>query len=105
MRFSTPITGKTSTTFQSRLGTVSPNGRCSASQLLQGGWCLFGGNPNTREWTLEEKRAIKLKKESYERWLACGSSEAADEWKVAQAEALAKPHGMIYVRPWKSLPQ
>uniref|UniRef100_A0A7N8XDS0 Endonuclease/exonuclease/phosphatase domain-containing protein n=1 Tax=Mastacembelus armatus TaxID=205130 RepID=A0A7N8XDS0_9TELE len=33
-----------------------------------------GGNPRTRWWTPEVRDAVKLKKESYRAWLACGTS-------------------------------
>lgn len=36
------------------------------------------GYSQTNWWTSEMKGAIKLVKESYKAWLACGSSEAAE---------------------------
>ncbi|XP_070399597.1 uncharacterized protein [Nothobranchius furzeri] len=52
-----------------------------------------GGNPCTRWWTLEVRGAIRLKKEAYRAWLACGSPEAADRYQIAKrgaAVAVAK---------------
>ncbi len=37
-----------------------------------------GSNPWIRWWTPEVRDAVKLKKESYQAWLACGTPEAAD---------------------------
>ncbi len=41
-------------------------------------------NPQTRWWTPEVKDAIKLKKESYQAWLACGTPEVADGYRQAK---------------------
>uniref|UniRef100_A0A3Q3T275 Reverse transcriptase domain-containing protein n=1 Tax=Mastacembelus armatus TaxID=205130 RepID=A0A3Q3T275_9TELE len=46
-----------------------------------------GGNPRTRWWTPEVRDAVKLKKESYRAWLACGTSEAADRYRRAKRAA------------------
>ena len=43
-----------------------------------------GGNPRTRWWTSEVRRAVRLKKEAYRSWLACGSPEAADRYRLAK---------------------
>ncbi len=40
-----------------------------------------GGNPRTRWWTPEVRDDVKLKKESYQAWLACGTLEAADGYR------------------------
>uniref|UniRef100_A0A3B3BLN8 Reverse transcriptase domain-containing protein n=2 Tax=Oryzias melastigma TaxID=30732 RepID=A0A3B3BLN8_ORYME len=40
-----------------------------------------GGNPRTRWWTPQVRDAVKLKKESYQAWLACGTPEAADRYR------------------------
>jgi len=46
-----------------------------------------GGNPRTWWWTPEVKDAVKLKKESYRAWLACGTPEAADRYRQAKRTA------------------
>ncbi len=46
-----------------------------------------GGNPRTRWWTPEVRDAVKLKKESYRAWLACGTPEAADGYRQAKQSA------------------
>ncbi len=46
-----------------------------------------GGNPQTRWWTPEVRDAVKLKKESYRAWLACGTPEAADGYRQAKRSA------------------
>ncbi len=46
-----------------------------------------GGNPRTRWWTPEVRDAVKLKKESYRAWLACGTPEAADGYRQAKRSA------------------
>uniref|UniRef100_A0A3Q3X9E4 HAT C-terminal dimerisation domain-containing protein n=1 Tax=Mola mola TaxID=94237 RepID=A0A3Q3X9E4_MOLML len=46
-----------------------------------------GGNPRTRWWTPEVKGAVKLKKETYRSWLACGTPEAADSYRQAKRSA------------------
>uniref|UniRef100_A0A3B3QX38 Reverse transcriptase domain-containing protein n=1 Tax=Paramormyrops kingsleyae TaxID=1676925 RepID=A0A3B3QX38_9TELE len=46
-----------------------------------------GGNPRTRWWTPAVRDAVKLKKESYWAFLACGTPEAADEYRQAKRNA------------------
>ena len=46
-----------------------------------------GGNPRTRWWTPEVRDAVKLKKESYRAWMACGTPEAADRYRQAKRTA------------------
>ncbi|KAK3509607.1 hypothetical protein QTP70_006811 [Hemibagrus guttatus] len=43
-----------------------------------------GGNPRTQWWTLEVRDAVKLKKESYQAWLARGTLEAAEAYRQAK---------------------
>ncbi|KAK3524966.1 hypothetical protein QTP86_011731 [Hemibagrus guttatus] len=43
-----------------------------------------GGNPQTQCWTLEVRDAVKLKKESYQAWLAQGTPEAAEAYRQAK---------------------
>ncbi|KAK3561507.1 hypothetical protein QTP86_006177 [Hemibagrus guttatus] len=43
-----------------------------------------GGNPRTQWWTPEVRDAVKLKKELYRAWLACGTPEAADVYWQAK---------------------
>ncbi|KAK3563106.1 hypothetical protein QTP86_016342 [Hemibagrus guttatus] len=43
-----------------------------------------GGNPRTQWWTLEIRDAVKLKKESYQAWLARGTPEAAEAYRQAK---------------------
>ncbi len=60
-------------------------------------------NPQTRWWTPEVKDAIKLKKESYQAWLACGTPEVADGYRQAKrlvVEAKEILPGRSLVRPW-----
>ena len=46
-----------------------------------------GGNPRTRWWTSAVRVAVKLKKESYRAFLACGTPEAADGYRLAKRNA------------------
>ncbi|KAK3565586.1 hypothetical protein QTP86_012900 [Hemibagrus guttatus] len=46
-----------------------------------------GGNPRTQWWTLEVRDAVKLKKESYQAWLARGTLEAAEAYRQAKRTA------------------
>ncbi|XP_051916968.1 uncharacterized protein LOC127597715 [Hippocampus zosterae] len=46
-----------------------------------------GGNPRTRWWTPAVRDAIKLKKESYRAFMACGTPEAADGYRLAKRNA------------------
>ena len=49
-----------------------------------------GSNPRTRWWTPELRDAVKLKKESYQAWLARGTPEAANRyWHAERAAAQA----------------
>ncbi len=49
-----------------------------------------GGNPQTSWWTPEVRRAVRLKRESYRAWMACGTTEAANcYWQARQCVALA----------------
>ncbi|KAK3540649.1 hypothetical protein QTP70_034466 [Hemibagrus guttatus] len=43
-----------------------------------------GGNPQTQWWTPEVRDAVKLKKESYQAWLAQGTPEAAEAYRQAK---------------------
>ncbi|KAK3508192.1 hypothetical protein QTP70_016980 [Hemibagrus guttatus] len=43
-----------------------------------------GGNPQTQWWTREVRDAVKLKKESYQAWLARGTPEAAEAYRQAK---------------------
>ncbi|KAK3553558.1 hypothetical protein QTP70_004565 [Hemibagrus guttatus] len=43
-----------------------------------------GGNPRTQWWTLEVRDAVKLKKESYQAWLARETPEAAEAYRQAK---------------------
>ncbi|XP_051922980.1 uncharacterized protein LOC127601606 [Hippocampus zosterae] len=46
-----------------------------------------GGNPRTRWWTPAVRDAVKLKKESYRAFMACGTPEAADGYRLAKRNA------------------
>ena len=46
-----------------------------------------GGNPRTHWRRPEVKGAVKLKKETYRSWLACGTLEAADSYRQAKQSA------------------
>ncbi|XP_051941766.1 uncharacterized protein LOC127614473 [Hippocampus zosterae] len=46
-----------------------------------------GGNPRTRWWTPAVRDAVKLKKESYRAFMACGTPEAADGYRLAKRAA------------------
>lgn len=45
------------------------------------------GNPRTRWWTPEVRDTVKLKKESYRAWQACGTPEAADRYRQSKQDA------------------
>ncbi len=80
-----------------------------------------GSNPRTWWWTLEVRDAVKLKKESYQAWLACDTPEAADgyrqakwtvAWVVVEArnraweefgEAMEKDYWLASKRFWKTI--
>ncbi|KAL6462549.1 hypothetical protein MHYP_G00289710 [Metynnis hypsauchen] len=58
-----------------------------------------GGNPLTRWWTPRVKEAVKLKKESYRAWLACGTLEAKDGYRRAKrvaASAVAEAKTQVW---------
>uniref|UniRef100_A0AAQ6IFT4 Endonuclease/exonuclease/phosphatase domain-containing protein n=1 Tax=Anabas testudineus TaxID=64144 RepID=A0AAQ6IFT4_ANATE len=59
-----------------------------------------GGNPRTRWWTLEVREAVKLKKESYQAWLACGTPDAADGYRQAK-RAAARAVAEAKTRTWE----
>ncbi|TKS65493.1 LINE-1 reverse transcriptase -like protein [Collichthys lucidus] len=46
-----------------------------------------GGGPRTRWWTPAVRDAVKLKKEAYRTFLACGTPEAADGYRRAKRSA------------------
>ncbi|XP_057694822.1 uncharacterized protein LOC130917441 [Corythoichthys intestinalis] len=46
-----------------------------------------GGNPRTRWWTPGVRDAVKLKKEAYRAFLACGTPEAADRYRLTKRTA------------------
>ncbi|XP_023284603.1 receptor-type tyrosine-protein phosphatase F-like [Seriola lalandi dorsalis] len=46
-----------------------------------------GGNPRTCWWTPGVGEAVRLKKEAYRAWLACGSLESADWYRRAKRSA------------------
>ncbi|XP_047244451.1 uncharacterized protein LOC124882240 isoform X2 [Girardinichthys multiradiatus] len=46
-----------------------------------------GGNPGTRWWTPAVRNAVRLKKESYRVFLACGTLETADEDRQSKQHA------------------
>ena len=60
--------------------------RCCGRKVV--GACR-GGNPRTRWWTPAVRDAVKLKKESYRAFLACGTPEAADRYRLAKRAAAA----------------
>ncbi|KAK3569195.1 hypothetical protein QTP86_026474, partial [Hemibagrus guttatus] len=92
------------------VGLASTHSLGSGTQLLERGWTLFfsgvphehnshlresfnqiprevsggGDNPRTQWWTLEARDAIKLKKESYQAWLAQGTLDAAEAYRQAK---------------------
>ena len=66
-----------------------------------------GGNSRTRWWTPAVRDAVKLRKESYRTFLACGTPEAAGRYRQAKRSAAVavrqKPgHGRSLVRPWRT---
>ncbi|KAK3530861.1 hypothetical protein QTP70_003636 [Hemibagrus guttatus] len=58
-----------------------------------------GGNPRTQWWTLEVRDAIKLKKESYQAWLAQGTPEADEAYRQAK-QAAARVVSEAKTRVW-----
>ena len=77
------------------------------ASIVKVGACR-GGNSRTRWWTPAVRDAVKLKKESYRTFLACGTPEAAGRYRQAKQSAAvavteAKPgHGRSSVRPWRT---
>ncbi|KAK3526686.1 hypothetical protein QTP70_031467 [Hemibagrus guttatus] len=59
-----------------------------------------GGSPRTQWWTLEVRDAIKLKKESYQAWLAQGTPEAAEAYRQAK-QAAARVVSEAKTRVWE----
>ncbi|KAK0154090.1 LINE-1 retrotransposable element ORF2 protein [Merluccius polli] len=95
-RASTPTSGRALTMYRGRRGTLSPSGPCSAPPLLRRptGTCgpkvvraCRGGNSRTRWWTPVVRDAVKLKKESYRTFLACGTPEAVGRYRQAKRSA------------------
>uniref|UniRef100_A0AAR2KE64 Endonuclease/exonuclease/phosphatase domain-containing protein n=1 Tax=Pygocentrus nattereri TaxID=42514 RepID=A0AAR2KE64_PYGNA len=58
---------------------------CSCGRKVVG--ACRGGNPRTRWWTPQVRDVVKLKKESYRAWLACGTPEAAGRYRQAKRSA------------------
>ncbi|KAI3366212.1 hypothetical protein L3Q82_010069 [Scortum barcoo] len=103
---------------EGRLETLSPSGPCSLPPLSTrhvrscgrkvSGACR-GGNPRTRWWwTPEVRDAVRLKKESYQTMLACGTPDAVDRYRQAkQARSPDGPGGKnsglggVGKRPWR----
>ena len=59
-----------------------------------------GGNPRTRWWTPEVRDAVRLKKESYQVMLACGTPEAVDGYREAK-RAAARAVAEAKTRSWE----
>uniref|UniRef100_A0A8C6LI15 Endonuclease/exonuclease/phosphatase domain-containing protein n=1 Tax=Nothobranchius furzeri TaxID=105023 RepID=A0A8C6LI15_NOTFU len=59
-----------------------------------------GGNPRTRWWTPAVRDAVKLKKESYQVFLACGTPEAADGYQQSKQNA-AQVVAKATTRAWE----
>lgn len=59
----------------------------SCQQIIGG---CEGGNFRTRWWTPEVLEAIKLKKEAFQAWLAVGSAEAANRYRLTRRAAATK---------------
>uniref|UniRef100_A0A3B5PZQ4 Endonuclease/exonuclease/phosphatase domain-containing protein n=1 Tax=Xiphophorus maculatus TaxID=8083 RepID=A0A3B5PZQ4_XIPMA len=59
-----------------------------------------GGNPRTRWWTPSVRDAVRLKKESYRAFLACGTPEAADGYRRAKRHA-ARAVAEAKTRAWE----
>ncbi|XP_016520903.1 uncharacterized protein LOC107834312 [Poecilia formosa] len=68
------------------------------------GWKVVGpcrvSNPRTRWWTPSVRDAVKLKKESYRAFLACGTPEAADGYQRAKRHA-ARVAAEAKTRAWE----
>uniref|UniRef100_A0A3P8SLN3 Reverse transcriptase domain-containing protein n=1 Tax=Amphiprion percula TaxID=161767 RepID=A0A3P8SLN3_AMPPE len=68
--------------------------RCCGRKVV--GACR-GGNPRIRWWTPAVRDAVKLKKESYRAFLACGTPEAADRyWLAKRAAAVAEAKTRVW---------
>ncbi|KAK0134955.1 Transposon TX1 uncharacterized protein [Merluccius polli] len=84
--------------YRGRRGTLSLSGPCFRASIVKGadqscgrkvvGACR-GGNSRTRWWTPAVRDAVKLKKESYRTFLACGTLEAAGRYRQAKRSAAA----------------
>ncbi|CAG5929455.1 unnamed protein product [Menidia menidia] len=59
-----------------------------------------GGNPRTRWWTPAVRDAVRLKKESYRAFLACGTPEAADGYRQSKRHA-ARVVAEAKTRAWE----
>ncbi|TWW68208.1 hypothetical protein D4764_19G0000060 [Takifugu flavidus] len=75
-----------------RASIVEAADRCCGRKVVD---ACRGGNARTRWWTPVVRDAVRLKKESYQALLACGTPEAADrywqaKWSAATAVAEAK---------------
>ncbi|KAK3517264.1 hypothetical protein QTP70_001756 [Hemibagrus guttatus] len=57
----------------------------SCGRNVSGASC--GGNPRTLWWTLQVRESVKLKKESYQAWLAQGTLEASEAYRQAKRTA------------------
>ena len=110
--------------YRGRRGTLSPSGPCFRASIVKaadrgigadrqfpnplvdtGGEECRGGNSRTRWWTPAVRDAVKLMKESYRTFLACGTPEAAGRPSGAQLRWLLrqKPvHGRSSLRPWRT---
>ncbi|KAI3374383.1 hypothetical protein L3Q82_006211 [Scortum barcoo] len=82
-----PRPRRTSHRVRGRLGTLSPSGPCSLPPLLMQQFeavdarslvPVVAATSRTRWWTPKVRDAVKLKKESYQAMLACGTPDTVD---------------------------
>ena len=92
---STVTSGRASTMSRGKQETLSQSGPCHCA--------CCGSNTHTRWWTLAVRDVVRLKKESYRAFLACGTPETPDGYRqVKQCAAVtAADAKMGGVRPCK----
>ncbi|KAI3374950.1 hypothetical protein L3Q82_021475, partial [Scortum barcoo] len=96
MGSSTPTSGRSSPRFRGRLGTLSRSGPCSLPPLstlqfeavdARSLVPVVAATLKSRWWKQEVRDAVKLKKESSQAMLACGTPDTVDGYRQAKQAA------------------